>query len=419
MELIENDKSYFAMLPSLNQARFGAYLILPFQFQEDRFHSEWADSTFCACDVTTVDLNETAKSMISRNTRFSIGSCWKIPSDVLLREMSGIEQAEPLTLYVEAENSFRSFSFTDSWLYVFHSRVAFLAVGICFQEIRTLADIVNLGGVSSRAAFRYGDGPGRVAFSLSDWVDHLAFKAGLYSFYSKGSNPFVDVFTYTLAVIPERFPNLNVMKQATFNLHLMILFNNPVTASSEEDVRFVYAKIGEISHTYRWAACITSQTVSYITADPDMNLNRQMEIRARAGLPVVMLALYEKYTCLRYTEAIADTDIRHLKPIRKLKMEMLEFKAYGTVAPANISRWSNIRQIYKALLETNEVPAAIADVDHKINILAEHQRELESKKTELLTNLITAFGIIPFSGPYCRSSKFCLVRMTFCGYPQS
>ncbi len=199
-------------------------------------------------------------------------------------------------------------------------------------------------------------------------------------------------------MIPERFPDLNVMKQAAFNLHLMIPFSNPVTASSEEDVRFVYAKIGEISHTYRWAACVTSQTVSYITADPDMNLNSQMEIRARAGLPVVMLALYEKYTCLRYTEAIADTDIRHLKPIRKLKMEMLEFKAYGTVAPANISRWSNIRQIYKALLETNEVPAAIADVDHKINILAEHQRELESKKTELLTNLITAFGIISILG---------------------
>ena len=75
-------------------------------------------------------------------------------------------------------------------------------------------------------------------------------------------------------------------------------------------------------------------------------------------------------------------------------MEMLEFKAYGTVAPANLSRWSNIRQIYRALLETNEIPAAIADVDHKISILDAYQREIVSGKTKLMTNLITAFGVV-------------------------
>ena len=393
MAFMGNSGSYSDMLPILNQARFGAYLILPFQFQEGGFHSDWADSTFLARDVTTVDLNETTKEKMSRNGHVSIGSCWMIPRDVLFREMSGITGEAP-TLYAETENGLRRFSLTDSWLYVFHSRVAFLAIGICFEEIQTLADIVNLGGVSSRAAFRYEGGSGRVDFSLSGWVDTLASKAGLRRFFSSGSNPFADVFTYTLAVIPERFPDLDGMSQAAFNLHLMIPFGNPVTENSEDDLRFVYAKISEITHSFRWAACVTGQTVSYITADPNMDLRTQMEIRGRAGLPVVMLALYEKYTCLRYTEVLADMDIRHLKPIRQLKMEMLEFKAYGTVAPANISRWSNIRQIYRALLETNEIPAAIADVDHKISILEEHQRELESRKTELLTNLITAFGLV-------------------------
>ena len=73
---------------------------------------------------------------------------------------------------------------------------------------------------------------------------------------------------------------------------------------------------------------------------------------------------------------------------------MLEFQAYGTIAPANFSRWYNIRLIYSALLELNGVPEAIADVDHKINILSEYQRELESRRADLLTNLITAFGIV-------------------------
>ena len=73
---------------------------------------------------------------------------------------------------------------------------------------------------------------------------------------------------------------------------------------------------------------------------------------------------------------------------------MLEFQAYGTLAPSNISRWHNIRLIYMSLLEVNDIPGAIADLDHKISILAEHQRELEAERSELLARLITAFGII-------------------------
>ena len=394
MLLTENTEAYAAMLPFLNQACFGSYLILPFQFSESEFRFEWADSMLIPRDITTVDINEAARSMMNKNSRVSIGRCWMIPCNILFHEMAGIDDSETLHLYVETEKGRRCFSLTDSWLYVFHSHVAFLAVGICFDEIQTLADIVNLGGMNSRAAFCYEDESGRVDFSLSEWVDNIAAKSGLHGFFSRESNPFADVFTYTLAVIPERFPNLEVMKQATFNLHLMIPFSNPVTDNSEEDVRFVYAKIGEISHTYRWAACVTSQTLSYIVGDPNMDFKGQMEIRGRAGLPIVMFALYEKYTCIRYTEAIADTDIHHLNPIQNLKMEMLEFKAYGTLAPSNISRWSNIRQIYRALLETNEIPSAIADVDYKIGILAEHQREIESKRAGMLTNLITAFGIV-------------------------
>ncbi len=394
MERMEKSGSYSAMLPSLNQACFGSYLILPFRFQEGGFRSEWADRTFIPRDVTTVDLDETTRSKLSRNGHVSIGSCWLIPRDVLFHEMSGIDPNETQTLCVETENGARTFSLTDSWLYVFRSRVAFLALGICFDDIRTLADIVNPGGVDSRASFSCNVTSGRMTFSLSDWVDTIASRAGLQGMSGNGSNPFIDAFPYTLAVVPEPFPDLDGMRQASFNLHLMIPFSNPITDNSEDDVRFVYAKINEISHTYRWAACISSQSVAYLSADPDMDLSGQMLIRGRAGLPVVMLALYEKHTCLRYTDAIADTDIRHLKPIRRLRMEMLEFKAYGTVAPANISRWSNIRQIYRALLETNEIPAAIADVDYKISILDAYQREIVSGKTKLMTNLITAFGVV-------------------------
>ena len=383
------------MLPALNQARFGSYLILPFQFEEGGLHADWIDRTLTPGDVTTVDLNEIARSMMSRDSRMSIGSCRKIPRDVLLREMTdGALHTENCTLYVETEAGRRRFSLTDSWLYVFHSHVAFLALGTFFDQIETLADIVNLGGVSSRAVFCYEDGSGTHSFAIADWIDRLAAKAGLHHFFQNASNPFLEVFTDTLAVIPQRFSDLETMKQATFNLHLTIPFDNPIHDNSEEDVRFIFAKMDELSRTYRWATCVTSQTESFIVADPEMDLNREMESRGTDGLPLVMLALYEKYTCLFYTKTIATTDLHHLKRIQELKMEMLEFQAYGTLAPANLSRWYNIKLIYGALLELNGIPEAIEDVDHKIGILAEHQRELEAQRRDLLTNLITAFGLV-------------------------
>ena len=67
MVFIESNESYLKMLPALNQARFGAYIIFPFQFQDDEFHLEWTDKTFCACDVDTIDLNETIRAMMSRS----------------------------------------------------------------------------------------------------------------------------------------------------------------------------------------------------------------------------------------------------------------------------------------------------------------------------------------------------------------
>ena len=72
-----------------------------------------------------------------------VGSCWLIPRGVLLREIARIPE-NPRSFHVSGAETDRTFSLTDSWLYMFHSQVAFFALGIVFDEIETLADIVNL-----------------------------------------------------------------------------------------------------------------------------------------------------------------------------------------------------------------------------------------------------------------------------------
>lgn len=63
-------------------------------------------------------------------------------------------------------------------------------------------------------------------------------------------------------------------------------------------------------------------------------------------------------------------------------------------APANLSRWHNVKQIFANLLAVNDVEAAVADVSAKLDILAAHQQELERARSETVINLITLFGIV-------------------------
>ena len=80
--------------------------------------------------------------------------------------------------------------------------------------------------------------------------------------------------------------------------------------------------------------------------------------------------------------------------IKELKELMLNFQAFGTVTPANLSRWHNVKQIYAALLEVNDIPTAVRDVSAKLSILTSHQEALSRARSEAIMNLITLFGIV-------------------------
>ena len=393
MKIAEKDESYKVMLPELEKARFGSHLILPFRIEGNKFRKDWADQMLTPVDLTTSDFTEIVQSMLSRDGRISIGDCWRISRTVLFREMTdGALDPEKVSLYVEKGDIRRGFSLTDSWLYVFHTHVAFLALGIFYEDVSTLRDIVNPGHADSSAIFGYEDASGSQTFVIENWINNLSSKAGLQSFFSTKGSPFLEAFIHSFGLVPKRFPDLDVMKQASFNIHIMEPFHNPVRDSSEEDIRFVYSVIDHDLGDYRWGSCISSQSLSTITAERSMDLDRKMQLQAGSDLVIVMLMLYEKYTCLRYIDVIATTDLHHLKEIRKLKTEMLEFQAYGTLTPANLSRWHNVRNIYGALLDVNDIPEAIKDVDHKISILSEYQRKIESRKLERMERLVTAFG---------------------------
>lgn len=73
---------------------------------------------------------------------------------------------------------------------------------------------------------------------------------------------------------------------------------------------------------------------------------------------------------------------------------MLKFQAYGTVTPSNLSRWHNVKQIYATLLSVNDTDSAVNDIDKKLKILAEQEREIEQRKNDTISGIITVFGVV-------------------------
>ena len=271
------------------------------------------------------------------------------------------------------------------------SRDAFLCLNLSFNKIETLQAICNPGWAYNPAEFFWNDPMGEShPFSVEKWLSDFLSPLGIQKFFDGESSYLLDAYTYIFTVVPQWFENLEQMRKPVFNLHKMMPLDIESEDEAEEDIRYVYAARNQEKDAYRWGCCVTSQTISYIVADETMDFEAERSAQASDGLPVVLLALYEKYTCLRFAEL---TRMNKGK-IKELKELMLNFQAFGTVTPANLSRWYNVKQIYANLLEVNDIPAAIEDISTKLNILTAHQEAVEHARSETIINLITIFGIV-------------------------
>ena len=339
-----------------------------------------------------MDLNENIKAMLSPGDETAAGTGYIISRDALTAQMISGEDRDAVKDFrvVDKSGEF-TFELSDSWLYVFRTRVAFLCLNLSFNKIETLQAICNPGWAYNPAEFFWNDPMGEShPFSVEKWLSDFLSPLGIQKFFDGESSYLLDAYTYIFTVVPQWFENLEQMRKPVFNLHKMMPLDIESEDEAEEDIRYVYAARNQEKDAYRWGCCVTSQTISYIVADEAMDFEAERRAQASDGLPVVLLALYEKYTCLRFAEL---TRMNKGK-IKELKELMLNFQAFGTVTPANLSRWHNVKQIYANLLEVNDIPAAIEDISTKLNILTAHQEAVEHARSETIINLITIFGIV-------------------------
>lgn len=373
-------------------AAYGCILIIPLKYERDSFKQIQLEKIGRSVPVTTMDLNENIKAMLSPGDETAAGTGYIISRDALTAQMISGEDRDAVKDFrvVDKSGEF-TFELSDSWLYVFRTRVAFLCLNLSFNKIETLQAICNPGWAYNPAEFFWNDPMGEShPFSVEKWLSDFLSPLGIQKFFDGESSYLLDAYTYIFTVVPQWFENLEQMRKPVFNLHKMMPLDMESEDEAEEDIRYVYAARNQEKDAYRWGCCVTSQTISYIVADEAMDFEAERRAQASDGLPVVLLALYEKYTCLRFAEL---TRMNKGK-IKELKELMLNFQAFGTVTPANLSRWHNVKQIYANLLEVNDIPAAIEDISTKLNILTAHQEAVEHARSETIINLITIFGIV-------------------------
>lgn len=376
-------------------SKFGAYLIIPLKYDREQAEHEKIRACYSPFSVDTMDISENVKRMFGGTTEACVCTPYRVPKEAILASLQlGREYRECKVCHEEV---CCSFDFLDSYLYVFHTRVAFLCLGISFTEMAALECICNPGYAQNEADFLWCGKQGEThSFSMDVLVRELCAACGLENFYGDGLPMLLEAYTYILALTDTMFVSLEELRRITFNLHQMQDFQIPIEDQSEGDIRYVYAVKNPAVNRYRWGACVTSQTIAYAVADPDgkIELWEEMETQAEDGLPIVLLALYEKYTCQRFTELIAGAEVLSLRSITKLKKLMLRFQAFGTVTPANLSRWNNVRQIYEYLLEVCDINTAVRDISAKLDILVDEQKELENRRSSRILNLITIFGVV-------------------------
>lgn len=206
-----------------------------------------------------------------------------------------------------------------------------------------------------------------------------------------------------------RYGELEELDKVCFNAHKIIPLAKKFEDKSETDIAYTYGARDVENETYRWGSCISSQSISFVYGPSNsvfksetnwidvIDLPQMLSI-AEDDLLLTLLVLHQKYTCVLLNDKIfnltSSKKSKKSKEIQVIKKSVLEFKAYGTISPSQISRWNNVCETYRYLLEVNGVNEAIEEIENKIDLLNAEEERISAEKQSVFGTIITVFGLL-------------------------
>lgn len=296
---------------------------------------------------------------------------------------------------------------SDLQVYLFENGIGFLTLfTFCHNsKIRLIYQLVNNGYIGDQEG---GSTYQRLYESISDVIrpSHLEI------FVKNETILLNESYVFNLALVRERFQDLETIEQLSLNVHKQIDLSNSFFDDSEKDIRYTYGARDVDKETYRWGCCISTLDVSYIyqsnmLSEPHIEqtpnkIHDEMLQVSASDLLLAILVLIQKYTCMQLNENIHSeiyeqqglTARLSKKVMQNLKHQVLEFRAFGTLAPSQVSRWNNVCETYRGLLEALGIYEALSEIEEKIDLLNAEQERRSADSVNRLSLLIAVFGLI-------------------------
>lgn len=141
--------------------KYGSFLVVPLKYNPASFVQTRLEAIGKKVPMTTMDLNENIKSMLSHTGEAAVGACYAIGCPVLVSGLCGASAAVSQAFRVTADGQTYAFDLTTSYLYVFHTQVAFLCLNLSFSRMEALKAVCNPGSARSSAVFAWVDSAGQ------------------------------------------------------------------------------------------------------------------------------------------------------------------------------------------------------------------------------------------------------------------
>ncbi|WP_127848615.1 hypothetical protein [Lacticaseibacillus hulanensis] len=396
---------YFA-----DNSQRGMFTILPLKYDEKKNPNDFTEKSFGLPlalakkqpQFQSADFIQLMNHKCAVDGRFVRRWVLDLPKDVIK-----LENAEQPV----------AFHFTDFQVFIFNNGIAFLTAYLEYANVdaREVYDFFQPGytveeGAKLRRSF--------IEQVQDKILDHIAPKLEWFTDdYLSGNNEnsaggpqdaetssdvylsdliTKDAYRMNVAFSRARFNSPEELEQPTYNLHRMVDLRLPFSDSSEHDVRYVTGAKDVDDKRYGWGCAITSQELSYVYAKKKDGPS--LPVRANDDLLLLMLVMYQKYESMSINEKIharyMKADARRPASVSRLKQEALNLIAYETLAPSQISRWNNVCEIYRELLDLTGVDETIAEVKDKVSMLTEEQDRSDAARDNAISMVITVFGLV-------------------------
>ncbi|WP_196021904.1 hypothetical protein [Mediterraneibacter faecis] len=395
-----NRQTYWQNTTNPNNIARGLYIIFPFRYQGS-FQSIAIDDKDKEIPPLIFDSGDFIEllSVKCRNGNF-------VKRFNLNSKLEEIKEE----WYRKAEAS-KIYHLNDLQIFIFNNGIAFITTYFAYknEDVDKVYQLINPGYVKEKS-----EEMKQAQEELLEVLEAKTFcfikgKLGLtLSWFTQDeeSKKYIikEAYRLNVAALPNRFEDNEIPKKIAYNEHRLIDVTRDFTDESEKDVEYATgAKDVEDEH-YGWACAITSQEISYAYGPgpgKDMPPSaEELPVRAEEDLLLTMIVMYQKYTCMIFNEKIHQRftsgagKVKKEENLRDLKREALEFVAYGTLAPSQISRWNNVCETYRSLQKLNGVNEALEEISQKINLLNEEQDRIDGQRESRVSMIITVFGLV-------------------------